>query len=115
MAIDANRASFIKKEYRWDIKEDTSVTDKNAREEQIQANVDPATASQLATLIRDQNKSARIFNVKIDGIITLDDFIAEVPRYIPNIADYVTDGRPFRVLSFTASLNSGTTEARLHG
>lgn len=115
MAIDANRASFIKKEYRWDVKEDTSITDKNAREEQFPANVDPTTASQLATLIRDQNKSARIFSVKIDTYMTLDDFVAEVPRYIPNIPDYTTDGRTLRVLSFTSSLNSGVTEARLHG
>ena len=115
MPIDANRASFIKKEYRWDVKEDATITDKNAREEQFAANVDPTTASQLATLIRDQNKAARIFSVKIDGIITLDDFLNDVPRYIPNIAKFATDGRTYRVLSFTASLNSGTTEVRLHG
>ncbi|PZU12115.1 MAG: hypothetical protein DI606_10565 [Sphingobium sp.] len=115
MTIDANRASFIKKEYRWDIKEDTSISDKNAREEEFPANVDPTTASQLATLIRDQNKKARLFSVKIDGIITLDDFLSDVPRYIPNLKDFGTDARTCRVISFSSSLNNGITEVRLHG
>lgn len=115
MSIDANRASFIKKEYRWDIKEDTNVTDKNAREEEFQANVDPTTASQLGTLILAQNKAARIFTVTINGILTLDDFLSDVPRYTTNLKDFGTDARACRVLSFTASLNSGTTEVRLHG
>lgn len=117
MTIDANRASFIKKEYRWDVKEDTAVKarDNTAREEEFSCNVDPTTASQLGPLILAQNNTDRIFTVSIDGVMTLEDFLTGVPRYIPVIPKYGTDGRTYRVLSFTTDLNKGITTAKVHG
>lgn len=117
MAIDPLRAAFIKQEYRYAIAKDAALlgTDKSGRSIEVAANVDAATASTLAAAILAQNADAKIYNVEIEGLLTLDSFLGGVPRYIPEIAELSTDGRTCLVLSFESDLETGKTTAKVFG
>lgn len=117
MSIDPQRAAFIKQEYRYFTARNAALlgTDKSARSVEVQANVNEATATTLANTILNENDDARIFEVVIEGLVTLDAFIGGVPRYIPEIAELNTDGRTCRVLSFECDLETGLTTARVFG
>jgi len=117
MAIDPERAAFIKNEFRYVTAKDAAIlgADKSARAVEILANVDEPTASALAAQILAQNADAKTYYVEIEGIITLDDFVAGVPRYLPEIAEFYTDGRSCLLLSFEASLETGKTNGRVFG
>lgn len=117
MAIDPLRAAFIKQEYRYSTAKDAAVlgADKAARSVEVQANVDEATASSLAASVLALNDGAKIYKVTIEGLLTLDAFLGGVPRYIPDIAEFHTDGRTCLVLAFECDLETGLTTAKVFG
>jgi hypothetical protein len=117
MAIDPERAAFIKQAFRFVIAKDATIlgADNSARSIEVEANVDEATATALATTILAQNEDGRLYEVVIQGLLTLDNFLDGVPRYIPDIPELNTDGRTCRVISFECDLETGLTTARVFG
>ncbi|MFI8666883.1 hypothetical protein ACIGGE_10650 [Qipengyuania sp. NPDC077410] len=117
MTIDPERAAFIKHEYRYITAKNAAIlgADKSARSVEIQANVNEATANSLAATILAQNANARIYEVVIEGLIELDDLVGGIPRYIPEIAEFHTDGRSCLLLSYEADLETGLTTGKVLG
>jgi hypothetical protein len=117
MTIDASRAAFIKNEYRWATASDPAVQarDASARREEIPANVDATTASELADLILAQNDTPRVFEVEILDLVLPDDLVGGVPRFVLDAPEFGTDGRVQRTTTFTCDLNSRVTTIKVHG
>lgn len=117
MTISADRAAFIKNEFRYATSSDSSVLtrDKTAQTLEVTSNINGAAAGALASTILAQNNTARIYTVQLDGIMTVDDFVGGVPRFVANMPNFATDGRTQRAINFTCDLNSGLTTVRIHG
>lgn len=115
--IDPVRAAFIKQPYRFVTEKDAARlgANKAARSVEIEANVDEATASSIAAVILAQNDDARVYEFQIEGIIPLQELAGGVPRYIPEIAEFATDGRTCILLSYEADLETGLTTGRVFG
>ncbi|WBY16632.1 hypothetical protein PF049_00210 [Erythrobacteraceae bacterium WH01K] len=117
MAISAERAAFIKREYRYATEKNAALRGQhsNAQSITVDANVDEATASALASLIQSRSENGKMYEVEIQGLLTLDDFQGGMLKYIPQLADLNTDGRTCLLESFECDLETGVTTVRVFG
>lgn len=86
MAIDPNRGSFVKEEYRWEISEDTNVKaiQPNARKITLPTNLDQVAAKALADEILAEHKHvAQAYRVTLAGVetVTMNDLIDSPPTF----------------------------------
>jgi hypothetical protein len=114
---DTNRAAFVQQEYRYATKTNPAVLARNpaARTVEIDTNLDEATASSLSTKYLNENGSPRVFEIVVEGVLYLDAFVGGVPAYQLNLPKFSTDGRTYKVISFTTDYDINTTTLQVRG
>jgi hypothetical protein len=117
MATDTNRASFVQQEYRYATKRDATVLARNpgARQVELPAQVDEATANRLAQAILDDNKNPMTVQVEIEGLMLLDKFVGGVPSFTLNLKNLDTGSRVFKVIDFDNDFENNTTTMTVRG
>lgn len=121
MAIDPDRGSFVKNEYRWETAEDIGVgtIQPNARKITLPTNLNSAAAKVLATEILAEHKQvAQAYRVTIADVdtVTMADLIDSPPTFsclFPNWPVQSTD--TLRLVSVTTNYGAFTQEIVIKG
>lgn len=114
---DNERAIFVKQDYRYATAIDSAVKAKNqmAREIAIDTNLSEADAITRANNELAFNESPRYFELEIEGILTLNDFVEGPLSYLLDFPEYKTENRQATVVSFSADYNTNTTVIGVRG
>jgi hypothetical protein len=91
MAIDPNKAAFVKQPYRYSAAEDTSIKTKypTAREMVLNTNLTGTSAAALATSLFNAFKDAGLaFEIETEGTISLNSFGSSPPRFSCTFPEY---------------------------
>jgi hypothetical protein len=121
MAIDPNRGSFVKEEYRWEVSEDASVAaiQPNARKITLPTNLDQQAAKALATEILNEHRQvAQAYRVSLAGVGTvgMGDLIGSPPTFSCVFTDWpVQSTDVLRTISFSTDYGSFTQEITIKG
>lgn len=115
--LDPSRAAFVKQEYRYATRSDTSVKSRNdaARDVTVDTNLDETAANALASKYLAENSKPRVFEVRLQGVIPLEAFVGGPPRYIPSFPRLATDGRAMKVISASIDYDAGITVVKVRG
>ncbi len=121
MAIDPDRGSFVKNEYRWETAEDVAVgtIQPNARKITLPTNLNSAAAKVLATEILAEHKQvAQAYRVTIAGVdtVTMADLIDSPPTFSCLFPDWpVQSIDTLRLVSVTTDYGAFTQEIVIKG
>lgn len=117
MSTDSNRAAFVQQPYRYEVAQDATVKARNplARTLEINTNLDEPRATALAALYLSENKSPRVFEVVLEGVMSLSSLSDGVPRFILDDPRFATDGRTLKLVSFTTDYEANTTTLQVRG
>lgn len=115
--LDPNRAAFVKQEYRYANEVDGTVLARNpsAVEVTVDTNLDETAATALAAKYLAENNEPRVFEVTIQGVFSVDDFIGGPPQYIADFARLHTDGRTMKVTGCSVDHTANRTTFRIRG
>lgn len=121
MAIDPDRGSFVKNEYRWEVAEDKAVAEvqPNARKVTIPTNLNSAAASALASeILAEHSEVAQAYRISIAGVetVTMADLTDSPPTFsciFPNWPVQSTD--VLRSVSVSTDYGSFTQEITIKG
>ena len=119
MAIDPARSAFVKNPFRFETAEDTSIrtTYKEAREIVSETNLTStvdaqAVASNYFNLIK---KPAMAFQVEVEGIYHLEDFVTGPPQFTCSFADYPADSRTYKLVGVEVDYLNNLSRLTLRG
>lgn len=121
MAIDANRGTFVKEEYRYAEQSEPSVLadQPQARIIKLDTNLDIVAATRLADEIMDEHKHvAQAYEVVIAGVDVCDDekFIGSPPTFTCNFPDWPVDQTDLlRVVAVTVDYQAWLTTITIKG
>lgn len=118
MAIDPTLAAFISAEYRYDTASDSSVqaTFPQANTLEIETNLGATEGAALATTILNATKTfSLVYEVEVEGILTLDDFAGTVNQYTLDAPLYATDSRTYKLIAAEVDYVKNTTKLTVRG
>ncbi|KKI22404.1 hypothetical protein [Sphingomonas sp. Ag1] len=121
MAIDPDRGSFVKEEYRYEVAKDDAVTavQPNARKITLQTNLDLAAAKVLADEILAEHKSvAQAYRVTLQGVdnVTMADLIDSPPTFACVFPDWpVQQTDTLRSITIVTDYGTFTQEITIKG
>jgi hypothetical protein len=119
MALDPTRAALVLQEYRYSTNEDASIKAKytNARELVIATNLDQAGGAALAVSVFNATKNrALAFEVTVEGVLFLEDFVGGAPRYTVSFTRYPEAGSNiYMVTSASIDYFNGRTTLTVRG
>ncbi|GGD64549.1 hypothetical protein GRI62_11900 [Erythrobacter arachoides] len=117
MAIDPNRAAFVSAPYRYEEIKDAAIEAKfkNSRQIVVETRLSKDDAlAYLAKIVAANDSSVDVYEVKIEGIIELEDIDVNLPQYtITSFVYGITATKIFKLAGFTTDYNSNTTEILL--
>ncbi len=121
MAIDSERGSFVKEEYRWEISEAPEVTaiQPNARKITLRTNLNLEAAKALSDEILDEHKEvAQAYRVTVADVdtVTMADLIDSPPTFSCVFADWpVQSIDTLRTISIETDYGSFTQNITIKG
>ena len=121
MAIDPDRGSFVKQEYRYEIAEDKAVADiqPNARKITLPTNLNLDAANALAKeLLSEHKQVAQAYRVTLAGVdaVKLADLIDSPPTFSCSFPNWpVQSGDVLRSVTISTDYGSFTQEITIKG
>lgn len=121
MAIDPDRGSFVKEEYRYEIAKDDDVAavQPNARKMTLQTNLDLVAAKVLADEILSEHKQvAQAYRVTLQDVdnVTMADLTDSPPTFSCVFSDWpVQQSDVLRSISITTDYGTFTQEITIKG
>ena len=113
-----NRGSFVRNEFRYEIKEDLPLQglEPSSREIVIETSMGEAAAQELATkILADAGRTTQGFEVAIEGVIDLNDFGGHPPLFRVSLPGYDVADRVFRVIEARVTRLAGRTTLVVRG
>ncbi|QHD67402.1 hypothetical protein GS397_10295 [Sphingobium yanoikuyae] len=113
-----NRGSFVRNEYRYEIREDLPLQglEPSAREIIVETNLGEAAAQALATkILADAGRVTQGFEIGIEGVIDLNDFAGHPPLFRVALPGYDVADRVFRVIEARVTRLAGRTTLVVRG
>lgn len=118
MPVEANRATFVQAEYRYDTAENLTIkaTYPAARELVHETNLDTVDAAILAGLmLLESGVMAQAYKIIVEGIYHLEDIDGGPLRFVLDLPMYLTDGRTFKVTRFDVDYMENRTSFEVRG
>lgn len=117
MTIDVDHAIFVRTEFRYATATDSAVKAKNpmATETSINTNLSESDAEALADNYLAANDNPRYFEIEVEGIFVLSNFVGGPPSFILDFPKFQTDGRTMTVVSVSADFNTGYSTIGVRG
>lgn len=117
--FDANRAAFVRNEYRYETRSDSSVQARypGAVETVIDTQLDQTSAASLATAyFAEFSQPAAVYSTEIQRSFKLSDLAGAIPRYIIADADFpLLSGKAMRLVEMQTDPVLERTELKVRG